>query len=493
MADRDELLELRLQKAQRLEQQGIDPYPAHFDRTHTAAHAVAEFETLEKAGGEAIPAPVVTVAGRITALRDMGKTAFVDVRDGSGRIQTQFRQDVVSDGYLLLKEMDLGDFLGVTGKVFRTRRGEVTVEVHSFHILTKSLLPPPEKFHGLTDVETRYRQRYLDLMANEDVRQAFTIRSQSIAAVRRFMDDRGFIEVETPILLPHAGGAAARPFVTHYNALDQDFYMRIATELHLKRLIVGGFDRVYEIGRIFRNEGFSFKHSPEYTSMESYEAYADYQDVMAMVEQLWAQVARAVHGSEVVIYQQQQLDFTPPWRRITLRQAILDESGIDFEDYPDAASLRARMAEAGLTPDPKAGRGKLIDDLMSHYVEPKLIQPTFLVDYPVELSPLAKRKSDNPRLVERFEGFVAGMEVSNAFSELNDPRDQRARFEEQARLRAAGDEEAELLDEDFLTALEYGMPPTGGLGVGIDRLAMIMADQPSIRDVILFPPLRRKS
>ncbi|MCX6022769.1 MAG: lysine--tRNA ligase [Chloroflexi bacterium] len=502
MADREDLYEQRLLKTTRLEAQGIDPYPAHFHRSHTTAQAAAAFEAWEAEqaglvnavdpviGGEPL---VVTVGGRITAMREMGKTAFLDLRDGAGKIQAQFRRDALGESYALLRDIDLGDFLGVTGKVFRTRRGEITVETSAFELLTKAMLPPPEKFHGLQDVETRYRQRYLDLMSNEETRRTFAIRSQAVAAVRRFMDDLGFLEVETPVLLPEAAGATARPFMTQSNALDQALFLRIATELHLKRLIIGGFDKVYEIGRIFRNEGFSFKHNPEFTTMESYEAYADYHDVMRMVEELFSSVAKSVLGTDVIRYQGDDIVLTPPWRRLTLRQAILDESGIDFDHYPDADSLRERMREAGMKPEPTSGRGKLIDDLLSHFVEPKLIQPTFLIDYPLELSPLAKRRTDNPEIVERFEGFISGMEVVNAFSELNDPRDQRARFTEQAQLRAAGDDEAQVTDEDFLTALEYGMPPTGGLGLGIDRLAMLLADQPSIRDVILFPQLRRKS
>lgn len=489
MADvREDLVAQRLAKVARLEMLGIDPFPAHFHRTHTAAEAVRAFE--ERIDPD-LPLQV-TVAGRLAARRGMGRVAFLDLRDGSGVMQTQFRQDLLNDRYALLKEVDLGDFLGVAGNLFRTRTGELTVEAADFTVLSKALLPPPEKWHGLADVEARYRQRYLDLMANEDARRTFILRSHIIAAVREFMNGRGFLEVETPILQPQAGGAMARPFVTHYNALDQDYYLRIATELHLKRLLVGGLDKVYEVGRIFRNEGFSMKHNPEYTSMESYEAYADYFDVMAMTEQLVAAVASNVLGTETVTFKDHEISLAPPWRRITLREAILQESGIDFEDFPDAESLCEVMAARGMAPDPHAGRGKLIDDLLSTFVEPKLIQPTFLVDYPVELSPLAKRHPEHPGLVERFEGFIGGIEVANAFSELNDPREQRARFEEQMRLRAAGDEEAERLDEDFLTALEHGMPPAGGLGVGIDRLVMILTGQPSIREVILFPQLRQK-
>lgn len=491
MADvREDLIEQRLTKLASLEAAGVDPYPPHFHRTHTTAHAAMAFEDQEGDGG-AIPL-LVTVAGRITAKRGMGRTTFMDLRDGSGRIQLQFRQDLLGEPYTLLRDLDLGDFLGVTGAVMRTRTGEVTVEAAEFTLLCKALRPPPEKWHGLADVEARYRQRYLDLMSNEDARRTFILRSQIIAAIRQFMNALGFLEVETPILQAHAGGAMARPFATHYNALDEDYFLRIATELHLKRLIVGGLDRVYEIGRIFRNEGFSAKHNPEYTSMESYEAYADYRDVMAMTEALVASTASTVLGTETVVFKGQEISLSPPWRRITLRDAILQETGIDFEEYPDADSLRRAMQAWGLPADPQAGRGKLIDELLSTYVEPKLIQPTFLLDYPVELSPLAKRHPDDPGLVERFEAFMGGFEVANAFTELNDPREQRARFQEQVLLREAGDEEAELPDEDFLTAIEYGLPPTGGLGIGIDRIVMILTDQHTIREVILFPQLRRK-
>ncbi|MBI4496375.1 MAG: lysine--tRNA ligase [Chloroflexi bacterium] len=489
---REDLIQQRLTKIERLEELGIETYPAHFHRTHSTAQAALTFLDWETQVQPGVEPPRVTVAGRISARRGMGRTTFMDLRDGTGRIQVQFRQDLLGERYALLREFDLGDFLGVSGPLFRTSTGEVTVQAADYTLLCKALRPPPEKWHGLVDVEARYRQRYLDLMANEEVRRTFILRSRIVAAIRQFMTGRGFLEVETPILQPHAGGALARPFTTHYNALDQDFYLRIATELHLKRLLVGGLDKVYEIGRIFRNEGFSTKHNPEYTSMESYEAYADYNDVMAMTEELVAYVAEAALGTQTITYRGHAITLAPPWRRISLREAIHKETGIDFEAYPDADSLRRAMEAEGMQPDPHAGRGKLVDDLLSAYVEPKLIQPTFLLDYPVELSPLAKRHPEHPGLVERFEGFIGGFEIANAFTELNDPRDQRARFVEQVRLREAGDEEAELPDEDFLTAVEYGMPPAGGLGVGIDRLVMIVSDQPSIREVILFPQLRRK-
>jgi lysyl-tRNA synthetase class 2 len=496
----EELFEQRLAKLERLRARGCDPYPARYQRTHTAQQAA---DLLKETAAHA---QEVSVAGRVTAMRIMGKRTFIDLRDGSGKIQADLRQDLLGDDdYDAFADLvDLGDFVGVTGEPFRTRTGEPTIEARSYTILTKALRAPPEKWHGLQDVEVRYRQRYLDLIANAQVRDIFQLRSRVIAAVRRFLDERGFLEVETPVLQPAAGGAAAKPFVTYHNALDRSLFLRVATELHLKRLVVGGFERVYEIGRVFRNEGISAKHNPEYTLLEAYQAYADYQDIMRLVEEMVAYVANEVLGQPRFAYGDAQIDLTPPWRRLTLREAILEHTGIDFEAHADAASLRRAMAglgERGLPLEAivrgsdvpaSAGRGKLVDELLSTFVEPKLIQPAFLLDYPVELSPLAKRKPDNPNLVERFEAFLAGREIANAFSELNDPLDQRQRFLEQARLRAAGDEEAETVDEDFLVALEHGMPPTGGLGIGIDRLVMAFAGQQSIREVILFPQLRSR-
>lgn len=489
----DEFYQQRLIKLGRLRERGVDPYPPRTSRTHTAVEAVAGFQGRHGDTPGAHDSEPVAVLGRVAAHRTMGKATFIDLRDGSGRIQAYFRADKVGeDAYRGLDDLDLGDFLQVEGPLFRTRTGEVTVEAQSYQLLTKALQPPPEKYHGLSDVETRLRHRYLDLMSNEETRQTFTARSRIVSAVRRYMDDRGFLEMETPILQPQAGGAMARPFVTHYNALDEEYVLRIATELHLKRLLVGGFERVYEIGRIFRNEGVSHKHNPEYTLMESYQAYADYQDVLAMVEDLVSGVAQSVLGTMKVPHGDHTIDLTPPWRRLTLRDAILQESGIDFLAYETGDDLRAAMAEKRIYAPPGAGYGKLVDELLSTCVEPKLIQPTFLTDYPIELSPLAKKNPNDPRLVERFEAFVIGIEIANAYSELNDPLDQRERFSRQAQLRALGDEEAELPDEDFLFALEHGMPPTGGLGLGIDRLVMLLTNQTTIREVILFPHLRRK-
>jgi lysyl-tRNA synthetase class 2 len=461
-------------------------------RTHSAADAVAAFEQWESAGGDG-EAPSVSVAGRITALRDMGKAAFLDLRDGSGRVQCYLKKDVIGeDAYAGIADLDLGDFLAVSGPLFRTRTQEITVEAREYQMLAKALRPPPEKWHGIEDVETRYRQRYLDLLSNAEVRDIFRKRAAIVAAIRRFLDARGFMEVETPVLQPEAGGAAATPFITHFRALDQDFYLRISLELHLKRLIIGGFDRVYEMSRIFRNEGVSTKHNPEFTMIETYQAYADYNDVAHMAEELVSTVAKDVLGTTIVQFGEHTIDLAPPWQRLTMREALIEHAGIDFEEYRTREKLLEELQRRRIEVDVGWSWGKLLDEAVSHYVEPKLIQPTFLLDYPKEISPLAKSKPAAPNIVERFEPFIAGFEIGNAYTELNDPIDQRERFETQARLAAAGLEEVETLDEDFLTALEHGMPPTGGFGMGIDRLVMILTGQRSIREVILFPHLRRK-
>jgi lysyl-tRNA synthetase class 2 len=489
MPSEEELYQERLSKLQRLRNRGIDPYPARFKPTHTAAQARADFDA-EAADGAA---PRVRVAGRITARRPMGKAAFLDLSDGSGRVQLLVQRDKVDDAtWQLFQDTDLGDHLGAEGPLFRTRTGETTVDAQQLTMLAKALQTPPEKWHGLTDVEQRYRQRYRDLMANQDSRELFQLRSRIVSAMRRFLDARGFIEVETPMLTDQAGGAAARPFVTHHNVLDRDLYLRIATELYLKRLVVGGFDKVYEIGRVFRNEGLSWKHSPEYTMLESYEAYADYNDVMAMTEAMVAFIAQECIGTTVIAAGEEEINLAPPWRRLSMRDAVKEYAGFDMEDYRDSAALLAKMHELRVAPEPGAGWGKLIDQVVSERVEPNLIQPAFLIDYPIELSPLAKQKPDDPRYVERFEAYAIGFELGNAYTELNDPLEQRARFLEQARLRAAGDDEAEPVDEDYLVALEHGMPPTGGLGIGIDRLTMLLSGRRSIREVILFPTLRER-
>jgi lysyl-tRNA synthetase class 2 len=481
----------RLQKLDRIRRQGVNPYPYGYHRSHTARQAVALLEKQETSGQ--FEAQKVSLAGRIMARRPMGKISFLDLRDGSGKIQLSFHKDRFSEGSLeLFKELDIGDIIGVSGKLFRTKTGEPTVDVEDFTLLAKSLQPLPEKWHGLADIDKRHRQRYLDLIANSEVKQIFETRSRIITAIRQFLNQRGFIEVETPVLQPSAGGALARPFITHHHSLDQDFYLRIALELHLKRLIIGGLDKVYELGRAFRNEGISTRHNPEFTMLECYEAYADYNDVMSMLEAMVSEVARQVSGTDKVEFAGNTIDLKPPWPRLNLRDAVREYSGIDFVEYPEADLLRDKMQKLGLEVDPQKSWGRLVDELISTFVEPKLIQPTFLLDYPVSMSPLAKTKPGYSRVVERFEAFASGMEIANAFTELNDPEEQRRRFEEQMKERRGENEETWAIDEDFLLALEYGMPPTGGLGMGIDRLVMLLTNQQSIREVILFPQLREK-
>jgi lysyl-tRNA synthetase class 2 len=482
----ERITEQRLESLNRIRARGIDPYPHSYHPSHTVGEAITLFEQQGENSRD------ISLAGRIVSRRSIGKMSFLDIRDSSGKIQLSLRYDLLgSERYELLEDIDIGDIIGAKGKLFRTKTGELTLEVSDFVVLCKSLRPLPEKWHGLADVEKRYRQRYLDLISNEESRSIFVLRSKIITAIRTFLDRQGFMEVETPVLQPHAGGALARPFVTHHHTLNEDLYLRIALELHLKRLVVGGFDKVYEIGRTFRNEGVSTMHNPEFTLLECYQAYSDYHDVMKLVEELFVHVTKEVVGNTKLSRNGQTIDLGLPWRRICLREAIKEYCGIDFEDYPDADSLRTRMVKQGIEVDPTKGRGRLIEDLLSTFVEPKLIQPTFLLDYPVEMSPLAKRKRGDDQLVERFEGFVDGMEVANAFTELNDPLEQRERFRQQLKERVA-DEEAEIADEDFLQALEYGMPPTGGLGIGIDRLVMLLSGQQSIREVILFPQLKSK-
>ena len=434
------------------------------------------------------------VAGRIMSRREHGRLSFLTIKDGSGQLQLFVSQDVLGkEAYDALLDLDVGDFVGAEGTVVRTRRGELSLRPTGFELLTKTLRPLPEKFHGLTDVETRYRKRYLDLIANDEVKDVFMKRARIVAAVRRFLDERGFVEVETPILQPLYGGAMARPFVTHHNELKRDLYLRIAVELYLKRCIIGGLDKVYEIGKDFRNEGLSFKHNPEFTMLETYEAYVDYTHVMAMVEELVGAAAESVGGLQTR-FRGHDIDLTPPWPRLTMRQAIRDCAGIDIgaDDTRDVAGLQTAVKDKGLDDRvPLAPTwGTQIDELFSALVEPELVQPVFITEYPLEISPFAKKCPHDPRFVERFEGFIAGMETSNAFSELNDPDDQRQRFLDQVAALEAGDDEAHLLDEEFLEAMEHGMPPTGGMGMGIDRLVMVLTDSPSIRDVILFPQLR---
>ncbi len=483
-------LDSRRAKLERIRERGLDPYPPRFQRSCTGVEAIARFESAET-DGDAENLPALSVAGRIVSMRVMGRAAFLDLRDASGVVQAMLRRNVLDDDYALLQDLDLGDFLGVTGNMIRTRTGQPTIEATSLNILAKGMRPLPEKWHGLRDVETRYRQRYLDLIANPEVAETFVQRSQVISGIRRFLDGRGFVEVDTPILVPIPAGAHARPFTTHHNALDERLYLRIATELYLKRLIVGGLDKVYEIGRVFRNEGIDQDHNPEFTLLESYEAYADYHAVMEMVEDLVSSLAQDIHGCMTVPMGDSLIDFTPPWPRLSLREELQKRSGIDIEDYPDSESLTRVCLDLGLQPGPHEARGRLIDKMLSVYVEPHLIQPSFLMDYPEDMSPLAKGHPDKPGYVERFEAFAAGMEIANSYTELNDPDVQRARFAGQEHQRDAyGDEEADRTDTDFLTALEYGMPPTGGLGIGIDRLVMLLTGQSTIRDVLLFPQMR---
>ncbi len=480
--------EIRRQKLRQLQAQGQDPFAHHkYTRTHLAADIGARFEELDSRQ--------VAVCGRLMACRRHGKSVFADLHDASGRIQLFARLDVLGEeNFAAFKDLDVGDIIGACGTVFRTRTGEVTVQVQEFTLLAKALWPLPEKWHGLQDKELRYRQRYLDLIMNPSVRDTFRSRAKIVDAARRLLTERGFLEVETPVLQPVYGGAAARPFTTHHNALDMQLYMRIAPELYLKRLIVGGMERVFEIGRMFRNEGIDTRHNPEFTMLEAYQAYADVTDMMELVEALVCAMVHAVHGRLACSYRGHEIDFTPPWRRVPLFEVVREKTGIDFSQLHDDDQARAAVEEAGCEVGDlnDLSRWQILDKVFDRYVQPELVQPTLVTDYPVQMSPLAKRKPGRPSLAARFEPFIGGEEVGNAFSELNDPFDQRERFEQQAEARLAGDAEAHPYDEDFLRALEYGMPPTGGLGLGIDRLTMIITDNPSLRDVILFPLLRPK-
>jgi len=461
--DEPEVIRDRRKKMERLRAAGVDPYSRGFKPSRSTAQAR---ELLGEGSDRTEP---VALAGRLMVKRLLGGSAFADLQDQAGRIQLMASRDILGESsFGLFAELDPGDLVGVEGPIFRTRRGEVTLEVRSFQLLTKSLRPLPEKWHGLKDVEIRYRQRYVDLIANPEVREVFRARTRIIAALRELLDSRGFLEVETPVLQEVPGGGLARPFLTHHNALDRDLYLRIALELHLKRLLVGGFERVYEIGRVFRNEGLSPRNNPEFTMLESYQAYADYEDVMRLVEDLLVETSAAAGRPLVTTYQDEQVDLTPPYKRERMADLVLEHTG-------------------------RQAAGKELNDLFEEHVQPKLRDPTFVIDYPIEISPLARRRDDDPRFVERFELIILGREYANAFTELTDPVDQRQRFEAQAAERAAGDVEAHPMDEDFLRAIEYGLPPCGGLGVGIDRLVMLLTDQPSIRDVILFPVMKAES
>ena len=486
-----EFLRIRREKLEKLREAGIDPYPQKYDFTHTATEVHDGFsgKSKEELAEEKV---VVRVCGRIMAVRIMGKASFCHITDGSQRLQAYIRRDDIGEeSYKVFKScLEVGDFIGIKGYLFRTKTDELSVHAESITVLSKSLRPLPEKWHGLSDVEIRYRQRYLDLVSNVESRRVFEARSKAIAAIRKFYTDRGFLEVETPMMHPMAGGATARPFVTHHNTLDMDLYLRIAPELYLKRLVIGGLERVFEINRNFRNEGMSTQHNPEFTMMESYQAYADYHKVMDVIEELFYEVAMAVNGTPKVTFGKHELDFTPPWPRLSLEEMAKKHSGATDEDCASAESLKAFFEKRGIAIPKGAGRGKMIAELFETYAEEKLIQPTFAIDYPTEVSPLSKVQPDNPEMTERFELFIAGFEVANGFSELNDPDDQRARFENQLAQREAGDDEAHQVDEDYIMALEHGLPPTGGVGVGIDRLVMLLTNSQSIRDVILFPQMR---
>jgi lysyl-tRNA synthetase class 2 len=485
--DGSELIRQRHEKLDSLRAQGIDPFGGRFPVTHWARPLA---ERLQAAGPEELEGlEPVSLAGRVVALRHHGKSCFAHLMDYTGRIQLYARADQLGDDYARFTDLDLGDFIGVTGEVFRTRTGELTVAVKAFAFLAKSLRPLPEKWHGLKDVETRYRQRYVDLIVNDDVRRIFLLRARIVAAIRRFLDARGFLEVETPMMQPIPGGAIARPFKTHHNALGMDLYLRIAPELYLKRLVVGGFERVYEVNRNFRNEGVSTQHNPEFTMLEFYQAYADYTDLMELTETLFVELAQSVLGTLRLTWGEHAIDLTPPWRRLAFFSGIADALAMPVTPETDTAALARAAAAKGIR-IPGVPAWKLWKEVFEQFVEPTLVQPTFVTDFPIELSPLAKRKRENPALVDRFELFVGRREMANAYSELNDPIDQLARFREQAQLLARGDDEAHWLDEDYVRALEFGMPPAAGEGIGIDRLVMLFADQPSIREVILFPHLR---
>jgi lysyl-tRNA synthetase class 2 len=480
----------RKKKLDELREMGVDPYPARYRPADSAAdlHLLAgelSAEEVESLGRK------TRVAGRIMALRKFGKTVFTHIQDDSGRIQLYFRKDTLSEeDFALLKKLDIGDIVGAEGVLFRTRTNELTVAAESLVLLAKSLRPLPEKWHGLRDIEQRYRQRYLDLIANPEVKESFRTRARLIAGVREFFTSRDFLEVETPMMQSIPGGATARPFKTFYNALDMEVFLRVAPELYLKRLIIGGFERVFEINRNFRNEGLSREHNPEFTMLEFYQTWADYNSLMELTEELFLELARKVAGSERIVYQGQEIDFTPPWRRLPLVESLTTVAGIPENDVQDPEFIRAKAKELGIPLHLGYGPERLQVEIWERLVEPTLTDPTFVVDFPKAVSPLAKSRPDNPALVERFELFIAGKEVANAFSELNDPVDQRERFRLQAAERAAGDAEAQRMDEDFLRALEHGMPPTGGEGIGIDRLVMLFTDAANIRDVILFPQLR---
>lgn len=488
MEDINELIEQRIKKLNDLRDMQIDPYAGQFEPANFAADIIAAYSGSDKAALEANPVHV-SLAGRIVAFRDFGKAAFAHIQDATGRIQIYIKKDALGDKFSLIKKLDIGDIVGVSGMLFRTKTDELTAEVTDFVFLSKSLRPLPEKWHGLKDVETRYRQRYVDLIVNPEVKEAFAKRSAIIKAVRDYFEHKGFIEVETPMMHQIAGGAAARPFKTHHNALDIDLFLRIAPELYLKRLIVGGYERVFELNKNFRNEGISTKHNPEFTMLEFYMAYKDYNFLMTFTEELFAFIANKVLGTLKVPYGDQIIDLTPPWPRIPMIESLVSR-GVPQDVVSDPAKALEWAMQKKLDVKKTSSHAKVLDEIFKEFVEQHLVQPTFITDYPVELSPLAKRKKDNPELVERFELFICSREIANAFSELNDPIDQRQRFMSQVEAKAKGDEEAHEMDEDFVRALEYGMPPAAGEGIGIDRLVMLLTGAMSIRDVILFPQMK---
>lgn len=481
----NEQMQVRIDKMHKIEEHGWKPFGYRFLYTHRAADIAAQFDELSEKETE------VKMAGRIMAIRGHGKTCFMDMQDKTGRIQVYVRKDVIGEeNYALIKLMDIGDTVGITGTAFRTHMGELSIKANSVEMLSKSLRPLPEKWHGLKDVETRYRQRYVDLIVNPEVRDTFVKRSQIIRSVREVLDSRDFLEVETPILNTIAGGAAARPFISYHNALDMQVYMRIAPELYLKRLIVGGMDRVYEMGRVFRNEGIDNRHNPEFTSVEIYQAFADYRDMMDLTEEVVVKTAEKVLGTTTINYEGTTIELASPWKRMSMIEAVKEYSGKDFTDVTDLEEARAIAKELNVAIEPSFGIGKIINACFEEYVEDKLIQPTFITGHPKEISPLAKSNPENPEITDRFEAYIYGREICNGFTELNDPIDQKERFLKQVEERANGDEEANMMDEDFVNALEYGLPPTGGLGIGIDRLVMFLTNSSTIRDVLFFPTMK---
>jgi lysyl-tRNA synthetase, class II len=486
------LLQEIKKKVQDLRARGINLYPSGFRRDITVGEVIGRFGNLSDAEIEKIP-DTFTLAGRVMSIRDFGKASFIHIKDGTGKLQAYIRRDRVGEeGFGIFKLIDIGDHAGITGRLFRTKTGELTLLAETFVLLSKAQRALPEKYHGLIDVETRYRQRYLDLIVNDEVRNTFILKSKMIRTIREFFDGRGFMEVETPMMQQIPGGATARPFKTFHHALGMDLYLRVAPELYLKRLVVGGFEKVYELNRNFRNEGISTEHNPEFTMLEFYWAYATYEDLMELTENLMLNILEKIAGTASLEYQGSRVDFTAPWPRITLIDSLRDIGGIEEEVLSDEQTLRNFARAKGIEIEEREGIGYVLTKLFDQLVEPRLIRPTFIVDYPVEASPLSRRSEKNPEIAERFELFVAGKEIANGFSELNDPDDQRGRFLKQVALRDAGDEEALFMDEDYLRALEYGLPPTAGEGIGVDRLAMLLTDSPSIRDVILFPHMRKK-